>query len=65
MAFPSQAGFAQGKREGRIAGLRLAVEQLMKWVNDARAHDDQEQGEVLEDAGLYLAQIADRLEEEG
>jgi hypothetical protein len=53
---------AAHKEAQKVDGLRLAVETLRKWAQES---GDQGDELVLNDATDGLAQIADRLEEEG
>jgi predicted transposase YdaD len=58
-------GLVQGRKEGKLAGIRLAVDELRKWARGAYETGDEEQSKNLDDAADSLAGIADRLEEEG
>lgn len=58
------AGRAEGRKLGRIAGLREAADLLVQWGATARESGDEFEGKVQEESAESLRPIADRLEEE-
>lgn len=62
------AGLVIGKKEGKIAGIRLAAATVQKWAETALGEGRpgaSTEGLTLEEAAANLNTIADRLEEEG
>lgn len=57
-------GLVEGRRKGKVAGIRLAVENLRKWAEKARATGEEFEGRCYDCAADGLAEIADKLEEE-
>jgi hypothetical protein len=57
-----QEAMKLGRQEGKVAGIRLAADELRKWAGESIIGGAYG---ILEDAAESLGQIADRLEEEG
>lgn len=54
-----------GRIEGKIEGLRLAAEKLLKWAADAREVGDEFEGKCLEEAAVHIGLHANAMEVEG
>lgn len=63
--FPSREAFRKGEVKGKVAGVRLSIDELVKWAAEARRDENRKAQVALDLAADSLTQIADRLEEEG